>query len=375
MSIYAFVEFEGGSAKRVYANAKYPSKRIGNVFMDCDSDVNLKFADVLPQRVEGFYSLLAFRPSHVLLSRDVLGGKPLYFDNTTMTFSSFKGYFEDEPMSVLPGEVIKIGYDGEIIERRVFSFDDVFGGYEGLCSDLEEIKDVLIEKLIEIGKSFKNSCIAFSGGVDSSLLAGIYDLPLVSVTASKTEKEWIEKSAKLLKRDLEVYEFDENDVKSVLPKVISAIETTDRLQVSIALPIYLCMRFAKELGFDEIVFGQGADELFGGYKRYESMTERELEQELLNDIKNIGEKNLVRDNKVAYNLGMKIITPYLQWDIVRMALRIPVRFKVRRDGDVVRKFVLREIAKEFIPKEIAYRDKKAIQYSTKTSNILKKVWS
>jgi len=131
MSIYAFVEFEGGLAKRVYANAKYPSKRIGNVFMDCDSDVNLKFADVLPQRVEGFYSLLAFRPSHVLLSRDVLGGKPLYFDNTTMTFSSFKGYFEDEPMSVLPGEVIKIGYDGEIIERRVFSFEMCLGGTKG----------------------------------------------------------------------------------------------------------------------------------------------------------------------------------------------------------------------------------------------------
>ena len=31
------------------------------------------------------------------------------------------------------------------------------------------------------------------------------------------------------------------------------------------------------------------------------------------------------------------------------------------------------MAKEFIPKEIAYRDKKAIQYSTKTSNILKKI--
>jgi len=72
-------------------------------------------------------------------------------------------------------------------------------------------------------------------------------------------------------------------------------------------------------------------------------------------------------------LEMKILTPYLQWEIVRCAISIPVELKVRRDGGVVRKFILREMAEEFIPREIAYRDKKAIQYSTKTSGILKRI--
>jgi len=368
MSIYAFAEIEDGKAKRIYASAKYPSRQIGNVFVDCDFNVSLKYVDELPLKIEGFYALVAFRPSYVLISRDVLGGKPLYFDNTTLTFSSFKRYFEREPIPVLPGEVVKISYEGEIIDRKKCKFEDVF---KPIDADIEELKERIVRSLINFRK--KNACVAFSGGVDSSFLAGLYDLPLVTVTASKAEKEWVENSAKAIGRELEVYEFREREVREALPKVVSAIETTDKLQVSIALPIYLCVRFAKELGFSEVVFGQGADELFGGYKKYEELSYKELERELINDVMNIGEKNLVRDNKVAYSLEMKILTPYLQWDIIRCAISIPIELKVKKDGGVIRKYILREMAKEFIPKEIAYRDKKAIQYSTKTSNILKKI--
>ncbi len=370
MSIYAFAEMQDGEVKKIYASAKYPSRQIGNVFLDCDEDVNLKYADELPLKIQGFYALVAFRPSHILISRDVLGGKPLYFDNTTLTFSSFKHYFEGEPLDVLGGEVIKIDYSGEIIERRRYSFDDVFKPFEG---SLDEIRERILKLLEGYSKRVKNGCVAFSGGVDSSLLAGLYDLPLVTVTASKEEKDWVVECAKKLGRELEVYEFDEKVVREILPDVAKIIETNDKLQISIAVPIYLCMRFAKSLGFSEIVFGQGADELFGGYKRYEDMDYRQLELELKKDIVEIGEKNLVRDNKVSYGLEMKLHTPYLQWDIIRCALSIPVELKVKRNGETVRKYILREIAKEIIPREIAYRDKKAIQYSTKTAKMLRKI--
>ncbi len=370
MSIYAFAEMENGRAKRIYASAKYPSKQEGNVFMDCDFKVNLKFADELPLRIEGCYSLVAFRPSHILLSRDVLAGKPLYFDNTTLTFSSFKHYFDEEPFEVLAGEVIKIDYEGNIIERKRFGFDEVF---KPIRLDFDEAKERILKILEGYGRRIKNGCIAFSGGVDSSLLAGIYDLPLVTVTASKEEREWVKECAKRLGREIEIYEFDEDKVREVLPDVIKAIETDNKLQISIAIPIYICMSFARSLGYSEIVFGQGADELFGGYKRYETMSYKELEYELKKDLMEIGVKNLVRDNKISYANYIKLHTPYLQWEIIRLALGLPVELKVKRNGEIVRKFFLREIAREVIPKEIAYRDKKAIQYSTKTAKILRRV--
>ncbi len=369
MSIYAFAEMENGRAKRIYASAKYPSKQSGNVFYDSDESINLKFADELPVKVEGLYSVVAFRPSHVLISRDVLGGKPLYYDPKTLTFSSFKYYFESEPIEVLPGEVVKIDYTGEILDRRRYDFGDVF---RKMDASIEELMEIVEKSLL----SFKpgHACISFSGGLDSSLLASIYDLQLITVTASKEEREWVERAAKMLGRDLEVYEFGESDVKEILPKVVSAIETADPLQVSIAVPIYLSLRFAKELGYNAVVFGQGADELFGGYKKYLEMSRDELERALMDDVRNLGKNNLVRDSKVAYSLEMKLVLPYLQWDVIRAGISVPVEYKVRKvDGEVVRKFFLRKIAENFMPKDLAFREKKAVQYSTKTTNILRKI--
>lgn len=104
------------------------------------------------------------------------------------------------------------------------------------------------------------------------------------------------------------------------------------------------------------------------------MDKRELEYELQKDIMNIGRDNLVRDSKLAYSLEMNIMTPYLQWDVIRAGINIPADSKIRKaNGSIVRKFILRELALEYIPKEIAYRDKKAFQYSTRTSSILMKL--
>ncbi len=368
MSIYAFAEMEGGRARRIYASARYPSKQEGNVFFDSDEKISLKHADELPLKVQGFYSIVAFRPSHVLLSRDVLGGKPLYY-NLNLTFSSFKSYVEENAIEVHPGEVLKLDYDGTVIERRLYHFDDVFKREK---AEVEELMERIEKALLNFDPG--NSCISFSGGLDSSFLASIYDLQLITVTASKEEREWVKRAARMLGRDLEVYEFGEKDVLEVLPKVVSAIETADPLQVSIAIPIYLSLRFARDLGYRSVVFGQGADELFGGYRRYLDMDPVTLENSLIEDVRNIGRDNLVRDNKVAYSLEMKIITPYLQWDVIRAALNIPVSYKVRRvDGEVVRKYVLRQIASKYMPKELAFREKKAVQYSTKTTNILKRI--
>jgi len=363
--IYASLEFENDRVGRIYASARYPSRQAGNVFFDSDEVPNLRNAEELPLKVNCFYSLVAFRASHILLSRDVIGGRPLYYGRTAV--SSFKTHVDGEVSEVLPGEVLKLDYSGEVIERRKYAFEDVFKldyAREGLIEELEE----------EIGKAKLGfACVAFSGGIDSALLAAIYDLPLVSVTASRDEEEWVKEAAKKLGKELEIWRVEEEDVIEALEVVRKVVETEDFLQLSIAVPVHLTMQFAKSLGYSEIVFGQGADELFGGYKRYEGMSAYELEEALIRDLKEIGERNLVRDAKLAYRNEIKLVTPYLRWDVIRAALKIPPEQKVRREGGkVIRKFVLRKIAEKYLPGEIAWREKRAIQYSTGISKILKK---
>ncbi|MEM2727270.1 MAG: asparagine synthase-related protein, partial [Archaeoglobaceae archaeon] len=219
-----------------------------------------------------------------------------------------------------------------------------------------------------------NYCIAFSGGIDSTLLASIYDLPLISITASEKEEDWVRKVAKEVSRDLEVFKIGEKEIRSAIPEVSRIIETSNFLQLSIGIPVHLTMRFAKDRGFDGILFGQGADELFGGYKRYENYCGLELENAMMEDLKSIGAKNLVRDVKLSYHNEIRLILPYLRWGVIKSSLCIPTDLKVARiEGKVFRKYFLRRLAQKYLPEEVVWKEKKAIQYSTGVAKILRKL--
>lgn len=364
--INATFEIEDCEIKRIFAHSNYPSEQRGNVFYDSEIPPDLKFADELPAKLECLHSVIAFRPSHILLSRDILGGKPLYYSRNGI--SSFK-FMLNSPTQVLPGEVLKLDYNGNILRRKIYSLEEVIGRNDLSIEEIEETIEMELGK-----KKVRNGCIAFSGGLDSALIASMHDLPLIAVTASDKDEEWLKKAAKMISRDLEIKRIKREDIESILKDVPNIIEDFSFLQLSIAIPFYFLFSFAKEMGYSEVVLGQGADELFGGYKRYEKLESLELENALLNDLRKIGEKNIVRDTKISYYFGIRLVLPYLNWNVIRCALSIPTNLKVARiNGKSVRKYFLRKIAEKYLPREMVWREKKAIQYSTGVAKILKKI--
>ncbi len=364
MSLTVAPLVENGRVKSLDVELKYPSKKDGLAFFEGVDGI--PSSGSLPSEVRGLFYAVIFKSDRVILAKDVLGSKPLYY-NQNLRISTFKKFVPDY-VELLPGEHLEIGYDGGVIRQEIHGFDNVF---DRQSFDRDEAEERIISALESVRTG--NACLSFSGGVDSSFLAYFYDVPLISVTASKSEEERIKETAKLLGRKVDILRFDENAVRAVLTDVVRAIEDTNPLQVSIAVPIYLAMNYARSLGFDEIIFGQGADELFGGYKRYENMIGKSLERAMEEDIRNLGVNNLIRDHKLAYFNQIKLIAPYLSFDVIEVALSIPANLKVNRDDGVVRKYILREIARRFIPREVAYRDKKAIQYSTNTYRILERI--
>jgi len=202
--------------------------------------------------------------------------------------------------------------------------------------------------------------MAFSGGVDSGLIAALARLPCVTVGIEGShDARWAAKAARMMGLDLAIVSPTEKEVAEALVQVVGVIpDPTNPVEASIAATLYFAAAWAAEHGHTRILAGQGADELFGGYARY--LSSPDLAAELERDVADLGRQG-TRDQAVAALHGTYLSMPYLDVRVVRAARSIPAAEKVRGG---VRKYPLRMVAGDHIPAEIARAEKKAMQYGS-----------
>jgi len=284
------------------------------------------------------------------LARDVLGRELLYTDS---------GTWSHDPADLADPTLFPAGHvgtpdDHERVWRLPNSTRD--GGVDALRDALETAFDAL-----ERGGDV---AVAFSGGVDSALVADAVDAPLHVVGfPDSADIAAARESASLLGRDVTVHELAIEDVEAAVPDVARAIGQTNAMAVSIALPLFLV---AERADADCLLLGQGADELFGGYAKVEKAetdprtdadTVRGARDEVLATLPD----QLERDVRAVRATDTEPVTPLLHDAVVREALRLPDDLLV---ADGTRKRALRAVAAERLPDPIAYREKKAVQYGS-----------
>ncbi|RLM90656.1 asparagine synthase C-terminal domain-containing protein [Haloarcula sp. Atlit-7R] len=209
--------------------------------------------------------------------------------------------------------------------------------------------------------------IAFSGGVDSALLAARLDAPLyVAGFPDSHDVEAARSAADLLGTDVRVAELTHDAIERAVPEIARATGRVNAMDVQIALPLYLAAEQVAADGFDRLALGQGADELFGGYAkvakapedpRVDADTVRGAQREVVATLPD----QLERDVLALRAAGVEPVTPLLHDRVVGAALRLDGDLLV--DGET-RKVALRAAARESLPDEIADRDKKAAQYGS-----------
>jgi len=210
--------------------------------------------------------------------------------------------------------------------------------------------------------------VALSGGVDSALVAKLAgrDCVAVGVEGSHDLRQ-ARHAAEVLNLSCTYVTITEDEIAAALPEVVGTIPRKDPVSTGIALTQYFVARFAGEHGYNRILTGQGADELFGGYARY--LTSPDLAAELEQDFADLRRQG-ARDQAVAALHGAYFSMPYLDVRVVRAARSIPAAERVRGG---VRKYPLRVVAQEYIPAEIARAEKKAMQYGSGIWRIIQRL--
>jgi asparagine synthetase B (glutamine-hydrolysing) len=351
--------------------------------------------------------------NRILVFRSLDGARPLYYAELSYGLalsSEKKGIWQitkEEPKVFEPGSMLIVSEDGTWKFEKVQSYTrskrviDPAALLPLLGVELDEFEETLTEnkdkidfvlnQLSWILKSLiypqpqeRPIGVLFSGGVDSSLIADLVrrkigkNTRLISVAAADSrDSRTARRAASRLSLDHMIVDFNEDIVWNILPEVIYAIESTKRMDVEIAIPFFLAAKRTKEEGIRYLVSGQGPDELFAGYARYERFLVEDgaerVAAELWADFSMSHEANIVRDEKVMAYHGINTSFPYLNVNFCNLAFALPIELILDPSKKPSRKIIFREAAQWFgIPEEIANAQKRATQFSSGSAKMLRK---
>jgi asparagine synthase (glutamine-hydrolysing) len=228
----------------------------------------------------------------------------------------------------------------------------------------------------EIKKLNKNEsyALAFSGGLDSCVLAKLILNERLKVKGyvvgikNCQDITYAKRFSKKIGLKLKVIQISEIEIKRAI-KIQKEIlgKTANPDSISFNLPLYFVARRCKE---KKIICGQGADELFLGYKKYLKLNKNNLKRLANRDFNNLIKIGKKENEKTVRYFKKKIIFPYLYRETVFFSKKIPYNFKIR---EKLRKYILRKVSEKLkLGKKISYREKKAAQYGSGIIWIMKK---
>jgi len=246
----------------------------------------------------------------------------------------------------------------------------------------------MAEKLANILRaSVKNSladkdenAIMFSGGVDSAILAVIArkfcDVKLfVAGMEDSKDLQWGTEAGELLDLPVKQIIFSRDDVLQAMENVVLKHKMDNPRWMSTFTAFDIVLSRIDE---PRVFCGQGADELFGGYRKYREMTNADAEARMFADYEELAFQEMPVYSAMAGHYGVELIAPYLSQDIVDYASIIPFELKLGGDRNVQEniaqnnKLILRQAAEILgVPGSMARRPKKAMQYGSGVSKIIK----
>ncbi len=233
---------------------------------------------------------------------------------------------------------------------------------------LVEIQNAIKESIIE-----KKVGIAFSGGVDSTLVSKIckdlgFDITLLTIGFSDSHDISFAKDVnEILKLHHEISEIDHDSFNEIASKINKKINTDNLSWNENCIAFYYVAKLAHSLGIKTVVTANGIDELFCGYNAYREAIEKGEDKviELMNSKLENEQKMMQAVNEVTSEFRVQIIQPLLSKNFIEYAKSIPVSEKISGKDDLMRKHIIRKLASKIgVPEISINKRKKAFQYGS-----------
>ncbi|RZQ62838.1 asparagine synthase (glutamine-hydrolyzing) [Amycolatopsis suaedae] len=330
-------------------------------------------------RLRGMFALAFMNDDgEFLVARDSLGVKPLYWvrrDEVTLFASELRAFAPaDRPLveSFPPGHcwtpsggLVRFA-DAVPARVRPARRADVPGEWDEAL--LKSVREVVVTAVENRMMSDVGIGVFLSGGLDSAIVAAAaasyaertrQPLPTFAVGApGSADLEAARVVADFLGTEHHEIVMTPATAAEALPKAVRAIEHYDPSLVRSAVPNLLLAEYAAKR-VHAVLTGEGADELFAGYSYFhaEPFTDPDaLQAELVRTVTELHHLNLQRCDRTTMAYGMEARVPFLDRDVIELALSIPPEHKMIRPG-VPEKQLLREAFAGWLPEDILMRGK------------------
>lgn len=382
--IYNFPTLRADLQTRHHFRTSSDSEAIVHLFEEKGADA---FA-----ALDGMYAFALSTPDAFFMARDPIGIKPLYYGFKAADGAAGHGhatlYFASELKSLAtvvedihefpPGAY----YDSRTGFVQFYTVPaqapDPVPEEEALDEMIRQLRTTLEEVVVKHLMSDVPVGAFLSGGLDSSLLAAmarphVDELHTFSVgIAGSPDTEAARLVAEHIGSIHHEYLYTLDEVKASLPAIIHHLESFDQDLVRSAIPCYFCSRLAAQY-VKVILTGEGADELFAGYRYYKDYTDGvRLHQELRRSITALHNINLQRVDRLTMCHGLEGRVPFLDTKLIALAQSIPPAVKLKQTpaGQQIEKWILRKACEDLLPTSIVWREKAQFDEGSGTVDLL-----
>ena len=273
----------------------YNYKEYGKTEIEAIFNLWQKYGVEFINKLDGMFAI-AIYDKKLYLFRDIFGKKPLYFTENGIFSSEIKaiisilGYTPEINFSAL-AEYLSLNssiatntiykgiyklpagcyFDGEIHKYYDFKREIIDISENEAIEEIDRfLKDSISKRLqskVEIGS-------LLSGGIDSSLIATLMPKGIKTFSIgydgyeNYDERKWARLVAKNIGSNHTEVSMNKDEFFNNIDKVISAMD--EPIADSAYIPAY---HLASQIPLKAVMSGEGSDELFLGYRRYEEFFE------------------------------------------------------------------------------------------------------